>query len=311
MLIVRYLEQSNTRVRIGVLQDGVLRPIAVDAVASLLAMSSPQARQRIDEAGEPVVGDVTMRPPVDGATEVWASGVTYLRSRDGRRAESVNPSVYDQVYEAARPELFFKSVAWRVRGDGESIGVRADSLLNVPEPELAVVVNSRGEIFGYTICNDVSSRTLEGENPLYLPQAKIYAGACAVGPGIRPAWEIQEPRNLTIGIEVFRLGSPIWSGSTEVARMRRGLAELVSHLTFADHFPHGAVLSTGTGLVPEMTFNLQVDDEVVVRISGIGTLRNHVIEGKKGFDHLWTRNVRETAMHGAPTDGGRKREAVQ
>jgi 2-dehydro-3-deoxy-D-arabinonate dehydratase len=218
--------------------------------------------------------------PVD-EQEVWAAGVTYERSRDARMDESAEPSVYDHVYDADRPELFFKSPGWRIRGQGELIGIRADSSWDVPEPELAVVVAADLTIAGYTIGNDVSSRTIEGENPLYLPQAKFYDGSCALGPALVPASEAAPPFELRL--VVSRDGAVVVDEATTTARIRRPLAELVEFLGRALELPAGAVLLTGTGIVPEPSFTLRAGD--VVRIEGgpLGALQNIVgLVGRAG-----------------------------
>ncbi|ATY12818.1 fumarylacetoacetate hydrolase [Amycolatopsis sp. AA4] len=226
--------------------------------------------------GEP--GD--LRAPVDDDTEVWAAGVTYEVSREARMEESGDADVYARVYEAERPELFFKSVGHRVRGPGEPIGVREDSAWDVPEPELALVCNAFGEIVGYTIVNDVSSRSIEGENPLYLPQAKTYRGSCAAGPWIVPANEVPDPYALGIAVSIHRAGALLWSGETSTARLHRRLTELVGWLYRGDVFPRGAVLATGTSAVPGPDVTLEADDEVTIMIEGIGTLRNPVRRGR-------------------------------
>jgi 2-dehydro-3-deoxy-D-arabinonate dehydratase len=188
--------------------------------------------------------------------------------------------IYDRVYAAERPELFFKSAAWRVSGPGAPVSVRADSGIDVPEPELAAVLNAAGEVAGYTICNDMSSRSIEGQNPLYLPQAKIYLGGCAVGPWIRPAWEIPDPYALTIEMTISRAGSVAWHGSSSTSGLRRKIGELASYLFREDDFPAGVILSTGTSLVPDLPFTLQAGDEVRIAISGVGELANPVVRGK-------------------------------
>ena len=223
------------------------------------------------------VGDVRLLPPVDGLTEVWASGVTYERSMDARVEESVTQDIYSRVYSAERPELFFKSVAWRVVTDGEPIAVRSDAALTVPEPELAAVVTATAEVFGWTVCDDVSSRDIEGENPLYLPQAKIYAGSCALAAGIRPAWEVPDPAALGITVRVTRGGATVFEGTTSTARMRRTVPDLVAHLVSAQDFPAGVVLSTGTGIVPGLEFTLVDGDVVEVTVEDVGTLTNPVV----------------------------------
>ncbi len=298
MLIVRYARVSCPDVQVGIRQDdGTLSPLPVESIAALLECPMDQIRSIVAEATRQTVridDTVSPLPPIDGATEVWASGVTYQRSREGRTEESSQPTIYDDVYDAERPELFFKSVAWRVVGDGDPIGIRADSAQNVPEPELAVVANSGGEIVGYTVCNDVSSRSLEGSNPLYLPQAKIYAGACAIGPGIRPVWELEDHRRLAIAVRVCRGDNVVWSGRTSVGQMRRNVEELLSALYVADQFPQGVVLSTGTGLVPELSFGLCPDDGVQITIDKVGMLSNHVVRGVAPFENLWNRVSQET-----------------
>jgi 2-dehydro-3-deoxy-D-arabinonate dehydratase len=207
--------------------------------------------------------------------EVWAAGVTYERSRDARMEESAEPSVYDHVYDAVRPELFFKSVGWRVRGPGESIGVRADSTWDVPEPELALVITASLEVAGYLIGNDMSSRSIEGENPLYLPQAKVYDGSCALGPCIVPVGEVEPP--FEIHLRVMRGGATIVDDRTSSGRLRRSFAELAEHLGSALTFPAGAILLTGTGVVPDPNFTLRDGDEVRVEIEGLGELVNPVV----------------------------------
>ena len=276
MNIVRYAGPDGPRV--GVRDGTSLRPLAVSSVAELLTVPLEAMRQAVEAAGEVLAGGgpVRLLPPADGLTEVWACGVTYERSSAARQEESDVADVYARVYTAARPELFFKSPAWRVCGDGEPIGIRPDSEISVPEPELALVCNSRAEIVGVTICDDVSSRSIEGQNPLYLPQAKIYSGACAIGPGITPAWELPGLGALTISVSVRRDGSLAWSGETSTAQLHRGLPELVEYLFRCASFPHGVILSTGTGLVPEMSFTLLPGDEVRIGIDGVGRLSNVV-----------------------------------
>jgi 2-dehydro-3-deoxy-D-arabinonate dehydratase len=253
------------------------------ALADLLALPLSQLRDVLaDPGGEPVpLAGAQLLAPIDGRTEVWAAGVTYERSRDARITESEESAdVYDRVYTAERPEIFFKSAAWRVRGPGRAVSVRADSRIDVPEPELAVVLNYAGEVAGYTICNDLSSRTIEGQNPLYLPQAKIYLGGCAVGPWIRPAWEIADPYDLTIELAISRDGEVAWQGKASTSGLRRRIPELAEYLFREDDFPAGAILSTGTSLVPDLPFTLQPADEITITISDIGELANPVVRGK-------------------------------
>ncbi len=277
MHVVRY--DAGDAVRVGVLTDGEVRPVAgVESMAELLALPLDEARRLVEAAGEPAtpVGEVRLLPPVDGLTEVWASGVTYSRSMDARVEESQVQDVYSLVYAAERPELFFKSVAWRVVTDGEPIAVRPDCAVTVPEPELAVVVTAGGEVFGYTVCDDVSSRDIEGENPLYLPQAKVYAGSCALAPGIRPAWEVPDPMALAIEVRVRRDGGTVFEGTTSTAQLHRQLPELIAYLGAAQDFPAGAVLATGTGIVPELDFTLAEGDVVDITVEQVGSLSNPV-----------------------------------
>jgi 2-dehydro-3-deoxy-D-arabinonate dehydratase len=233
---------------------------------------------QLDRAGLPqrAVEDITLLPPVD-EQEVWAAGVTYQRSRLARMDESDFSAVaYDRVYRAARPELFFKSVANKVVGPGSPIGIRRDSAWNVPEPELALIFNSRGERVGYTAGNDVSSRDIEGANLLYLPQAKVYDRACALGPWVVVGESEAAARRWTVTLGIRRRGRNIFSGSTPVARIRRTFAELGGYLFRSQTFARGAVLLTGTGIVPDAPFTLKRGDEVTVAISGIGALVNPV-----------------------------------
>ena len=213
-----------------------------------------------------------------GSQEVWAAGVTYFRSRAARMEESKasgGGSFYDAVYVAARPELFFKAAGWRVRGPGEPVRIRRDARWSVPEPELALVVNARGAIVGYAIGNDVSSRDIEGENPLYLPQAKVYDGSCALGPAVLVR-DTPLPPDTGIAVKIVRDGSTVFGGSTTLAQMKRTPEELVQYLYRETSFPHGCVLLTGTGVVPPDEFTLRVGDAVAITIEPIGTLENTV-----------------------------------
>jgi 2-dehydro-3-deoxy-D-arabinonate dehydratase len=212
--------------------------------------------------------------PVEPTTEVWAAGVTYLRSRDAREEESAVKDVYTRVYEAQRPELFFKANGWRVAGHDMPIRVRADSAWNVPEPELTLVLNSAGEIVGHTVGNDVSSRDIEGDNPLYLPQAKVYNGSCAVGPGLHIG-DTERLKDLTIALEITRAGRTAFTGETRTAQIKRSLEELAAYLVMELDFPRGAFLLTGTGIVPPQEFSLSPGDVVAITIGDL-TLENPV-----------------------------------
>ena len=213
-----------------------------------------------------------------GTQEVWAAGVTYLRSRQARMEESKSAGggdFYDRVYAAPRPELFFKATPHRVVGPGGKVRLRRDSQWNVPEPELALVINRRGKIVGYTIGNDMSSRDIEGENPLYLPQAKVYDGSCALGPCALIS-EQELPRETEIRLQIRRGGQSAFEGKTALTQMKRGLTELVEYLFRDNSFPDGCVLLTGTGIVPPDSFTLKSGDEVRITIEPIGTLVNPV-----------------------------------
>jgi 2-dehydro-3-deoxy-D-arabinonate dehydratase len=226
-------------------------------------------------------GDVSstgrLLPPI-GSQEVWAAGVTYWRSRTARMEESKTAgggSFYDRVYEAERPELFFKAAPWRVRGPGDGVRIRRDAAWSVPEPELALCINARGEIVGYTIGNDMSSRDIEGENPLYLPQAKTYDGSCSLGPSMLVA-EAPLAAETKIGIAIRRNDAVVFIGATTISQMRRKPEELVSFLYRETSFPAGAVLLTGTGVVPPDEFTLASGDEIAIEIDSIGVLENRV-----------------------------------
>jgi len=214
--------------------------------------------------------------PISNEVELWGAGVTYLRSRDARKEESGVPDVYQRVYEADRPELFFKSNAVRARGTGAPIGIRFDSAASVPEPEVAVYINKYQEIVGYAICNDMTARTIEGENPLYLSQAKIYSGSTSLGPNITPSWLAPAPNEMTISAKIERGSSIAWSAQTSLGSLNRTLEDLVTYLFRCQHFPHGAILSTGTGIVPPLDISLAAGDIVDIEVAGIGTLRNPV-----------------------------------
>ena len=213
-----------------------------------------------------------------GSQEVWAAGVTYFRSRSARMEESKTAGggdFYDRVYSAERPELFFKSTPNRVAGPGEDVRIRRDSSWSVPEPELTLLINHRGQIIGYTAGNDMSSRDIEGENPLYLPQAKVYAGSCALGPCVLIGSE-PLPTSTPIRLEIVRDGRTEFAGATTLAELKRAPSTLVEYLFRDNSFPFGAFLMTGTGIVPPDTFTLASGDRIRITIDPIGTLENKV-----------------------------------
>ncbi|MFT5392660.1 MAG: 2-dehydro-3-deoxy-D-arabinonate dehydratase [Gammaproteobacteria bacterium] len=237
-------------------------------LATLLSLESEamQATIRAAKTDEPATGPVLA--PIEDAHEVWACGVTYLRSREARVAESDSGDVYERVYDAERVEIFFKATGWRVRGPDQAIRVRADSHWNVPEPELTLVLNAAGTIVGYTVGNDVSSRDIEGENPLYLPQAKVYDGSCALGPGILLT-DADAQRALPITMHIERASKTVFEGETTSAQLKRGLEEMAGYMFREMAFPGGAFLMTGTCLVPPDEYTLTPGDKVRI---GVGNL---------------------------------------
>lgn len=272
MPLLRFNHQGTPTV--GVAEGDQVRPLET-SLAELLALPLDQARELIQSPSTAPVEAVDLLAPVD-VQEVWAAGVTYRRSRDGRIEESGNETLYDHVYSAARPEIFFKSTAARVVTDGDPIGIRADSGWDVPEAEIGLVINSAGQIFGYVVGNDMSSRSIEGENALYLPQAKVYEASCALGVRIVPVWEAPE-LPLAISVEISRGGTAVFSGTTDSNAMKRGFEELVDWLFQALPFPHGAVLLTGTGLVPDQDITVEAGDKITIALEGVDTLSNPVI----------------------------------
>jgi 2-dehydro-3-deoxy-D-arabinonate dehydratase len=243
-------------------------------LAGLLAIPRAEIRDLLLAQTRDDGAPGALLPPVEADHEIWAAGVTYERSREAREAESSSRDVYSRVYEAERPELFFKSPGWRVAGHGMPVRVRADSRWNVPEPELTLVVNAHGEIVGFSAGNDVSSRDIEGDNPLYLPQAKIYDGACALGPGLVLA-DAGALRDLPVRADVLRAGKTIFTGETRTSRMKRPLEELVAYLVRELAFPRGVFLMTGTGIVPPPAFSMEPGDRIRVTIGPL-TLENDV-----------------------------------
>jgi 2-dehydro-3-deoxy-D-arabinonate dehydratase len=254
-----------------------LSPAGITELQSLLeAVPSGINLEELKSMPRVAISEVRICAPLE-RQEVWAAGVTYLRSKKARMEESdFSANAYDQVYEAERPELFFKSLPEKVVAAGEPVGIRRDARWSVPEPELALVLNSRGQIAGYTIGNDMSSRDIEGENLLYLPQAKIYEGSCALGPWITLGTPEPEARQWTIGLRIERAGKDVFAGNTVVGNIKRRFEELASFLFRSQKFPHGAILLTGTGIVPPDSFTLNEGDMVEIEISGIGRLRNPV-----------------------------------
>ncbi len=222
--IVRYRRPGSNRDLVGSFDGDRVRDVPVSSLAELWSFRLSTLRTLVDEVGGDgyPIEEVEVLAPIDGRTEVWACGVTYEISREARVEESEGAKdAYELVYDADRPELFFKSAAWRVVADGGAVAIRSDSTLDVPEPEVALVINRFGQIVGYTVCDDVSSRSIEGENPLYLPQAKIYLGSCALGPMVRPVWEVADPYALGIELTIRRAGAVTWHGTASTAQLHR------------------------------------------------------------------------------------------
>ena len=269
MILTRHLTADGPR---WAIDDSFLPPSFT--LAHLLQLPRAGGADFLQALPRTGAASGTLLPPIEAEHEVWAAGVTYLRSREARENESSAKDVYSRVYEAARPELFFKATGWRVAGHRMPIRIREDSRWNVPEPELTLVINAHGEIVGFSAGNDVSSRDIEGENPLYLPQAKVYNGSCALGPGIVLA-EADDLRDLTIRLEVIRAGRSIFTGDTRTGQMKRPFEELVAYLGRELHFPRGVFLMTGTGIVPPQEFSMARGDLARVTVGSL-TLENEV-----------------------------------
>jgi 2-dehydro-3-deoxy-D-arabinonate dehydratase len=272
--------EGDGRPRLGFLADDTVHLCAPGVTLSDILHGPDAALQSKELAGKTIASmpaaEVRLLAPVD-RQEIWAAGVTYKRSREARERESTDAArFYDLVYTASRPELFLKSSAGRVVGPGGKVRVRNDSRWTVPEPELALIISPALRIVGYTIGNDMSARDIEGENPLYLPQAKIYDGACALGPAITLVEEMPPLESIAIRLRIERGQAPVFSGSTSLAAMQRSFEELVSWLGRENSFPDGVVLLTGTGIVPPDDFSLQSADVVHIEIDAIGRLSNSV-----------------------------------
>ena len=277
MALWRVLVDGRPRLARGPAGDGPAELLDARATIDGVLGGDPGALERLLDAPavDPVPDGLQVLAPA-GAQPVWAAGVTFRRSRDARLEESRGLDAYDKVYLAERPELFLKALPGTARGPGQPIGVRADSTWDVPEPELAVVADRRGRVVGYTIGDDVSSRSIEGENPLYLPQAKLYRGSCALGPCLVPVGEAPEPEAMEIGLVIERDGAELFRDRCSVADMQRSLPELVDWLWRGQDLPLGAVLLTGTSIVPPPQLSLRPGDRVAITITGLGMLTNPV-----------------------------------
>jgi 2-dehydro-3-deoxy-D-arabinonate dehydratase len=277
---------ASGRDAVGLWENERIYPLSMatgqyQTLAEILESEDPAATVNLlaDRSRALSLAEVLLLPPID-QQEVWAAGVTYRRSRTARMEESEGAArFYDLVYEAPRPELFFKATPHRVAGPGAPVRIRRDSAWNVPEPEIALVLNSQLRLVGFTVGNDMSSRDIEGENPLYLPQAKVYDGCCALGPCITLLIGMPHPQNINIGLLIRRDGSAAFGGKTSVGQMARTFDDLIGYLGRDNSFPNGVFLLTGTGIVPEDDFTLQPGDVIEITIDGIGTLTNTVVQG--------------------------------
>jgi 2-dehydro-3-deoxy-D-arabinonate dehydratase len=281
--LCRFTAAPDSGARIGLIANGHtvldLTAAGVPRMTRLLErFDLVDELRRLSRMGLPErpLDHIRLLTPIE-SQEVWAAGVTYLRSKEARMEESeFSASAYDRVYDAVRPEIFFKSLPEKVVSPGEAVGIRRDARWSVPEPELALVTNSSGAIVGFTIGNDMSSRDIEGENLLYLPQAKIYTASCTVGPWIVVGHTEDDVRQWSIQLEIQRAGATVFAGETRAGQIKRPFTELVDYLFRSQAFPHGAVLLTGAGIVPPDSFTLEAGDSVRITISGVGTLENPV-----------------------------------
>ena len=246
----------------------------IPTLTEAMHLTLAELKSAVSKTSGAITGELVA--PISPEIELWGAGVTYLRSRDARKEESGVPDVYQRVYEADRPELFFKSNAVRARGTNSPVGIRYDSDASVPEPEVAIYINRYREIIGYAICNDMTARTIEGENPLYLSQAKIYIGSTAIGPDITPAWLAPTAAEMKIKARILRGTEIAWEAETSLAALNRTLEDLITYLFRCQDFPHGAILSTVTGIVPPLDISLEADDVVEIDVAGIGKLTNTV-----------------------------------
>jgi len=275
------VQLSSGGIRTGVLEDDRVRLLPA-TLSEILHASQPAvaARARLDRSRESLpLSEARLLAPVD-EQEVWAAGVTYKRSEEARKRESVGAArFYDLVYTAPRPELFFKAPAYRVRGPGQTVHIRRDSRWSVPEPELALVVSPALKLVGFTAGNDMSSRDIEGDNPLYLPQAKCYNQSCGLGPWITLPVGMPPRSEIGIRLVIHRSGKILYDGRTSVDHMARTFENLIGWLGRDNSFPTGAFLLTGTGIVPESHMTLEQGDIVEIKIDGVGTLLNPIVQG--------------------------------
>jgi 2-dehydro-3-deoxy-D-arabinonate dehydratase len=288
MKLVKYRLPDSSDAAVGRLKGDRVVPLDLargpfHTLSDILEEKEPQkiVESLADEAAEAIpLADVVLLAPID-EQEVWAAGVTYIRSKTARMEESeAAASCYDRVYGSPRPELFFKATPYRVAGPGAPLRIRRDSEWNVPEPEVTLVINSHMELVGFTVGNDMSSRDIEGDNPLYLPQAKVYDACCGLGPCVTLAAAMPDREETGIELVVRRGGGVVFEAKTSAGQMARTYEELISWLGRETSFPNGVLLLTGTGIVPDSDFTLEPGDLIDITIDGIGTLSNPVVRGE-------------------------------
>ena len=269
------LQTATNDYQFAVTLDGKHSSVAqIPTLTQAMHLTLAELKSAVANTSAEIKGELVA--PIAPEIEIWGAGVTYLRSRDARKEESGVPDVYQRVYEADRPELFFKSNAVRARGTNAKVGIRYDSDASVPEPEVAIYINKHREIIGYAICNDMTARTIEGENPLYLSQAKIYIGSTAIGPDITPSWLAPAANDMAIKARILRGTGVAWEAETSLGSLNRTLEDLISYVFRCQDFPHGVVLSTGTGIVPPLDISLAANDIVEIDVAGVGRLVNTV-----------------------------------
>lgn len=269
------LQTATNDYQFAVTLDGKHSSVAqIPTLTQAMHLTLAELKSAVANTNAEIKGELVA--PIAPEIEIWGAGVTYLRSRDARKEESGVPDVYQRVYEADRPELFFKSNAVRARGTNAKVGIRYDSDASVPEPEVAIYINKHREIIGYAICNDMTARTIEGENPLYLSQAKIYIGSTAIGPDITPSWLAPAANDMAIKARILRGTGVAWEAETSLGSLNRTLEDLISYVFRCQDFPHGVVLSTGTGIVPPLDISLAANDIVEIDVAGVGRLVNTV-----------------------------------
>lgn len=283
MKLARFQPPGQPTVQVGIVEGDRIVPLRLDTerptLSAILEAADPRAEAEMRRADAFALADVQILAPID-EQEVWAAGVTYKRSQTARMEESeAAASCYDRVYVSDRPELFLKATPNRVAGPDQPVRIRVDATWNVPEPELTLVINSAKQLVGYTIGNDMSSRDIEGENPLYLPQAKVYNQCCGLGPWITLVDSFPPREEVGIQLAIRRGEETVFTGETGLDQMARTFEDLIGWLGRDNDFPCGAFLLTGTGIVPSSDFTLQAGDIVDISIDGIGTLSNPVVQG--------------------------------